>query len=36
MSAHVPGLQSFFCIFASFCIGQISNQQHGVSGKMFV
>ena len=28
MSTHVPGFQSFFRIFASFCIGQISYQQH--------
>ena len=28
MSTHVPGFQSFFRFFASFCIGQISHQQH--------
>ena len=28
MSTHLPGFQSFFRIFASFCIGQISHQQH--------
>ena len=28
MSTYVPGFQSFFMFFASFCIGQISNQQH--------
>ena len=28
MSTHVPGFQSFFRFFASFCIGQISNHQH--------
>ena len=29
MSTHVPGFQSFFILFfASFCIGQISNQKH--------
>ena len=30
MSTHVPGFQSFFLGFlhASFCIGQISQQQH--------
>ena len=28
MSTHVPGFQSLFRIFASFCIGQISRQQH--------
>ena len=28
MSTHLPGFQSFFRVFASFCIGQISHQQH--------
>ena len=28
MSTHVPGFQSFFRFFASFCIGQIKQQQH--------
>ena len=28
MRTHVPGFQSFFSFFASFCIGQISHQQH--------
>ena len=28
MSTHVPRFQSFFRFFASFCIGQISHQQH--------
>ena len=28
MSTHLPGFQSFFRFFASFCIGQISHQQH--------
>ena len=29
MSTRVPGFQSFLKVFfASFCIGQISNQQH--------
>ena len=28
MSTHVPGFESFFRIFASFCIGQISHMQH--------
>ena len=29
MSTHMPGLQPFFQVFfASFCIGQISHQQH--------
>ena len=28
MSTHVPGFHSFFSFFASFCIGQISHQQH--------
>ena len=28
MSTHLPGFQSFFRIFASFCIGQSSHQQH--------
>ena len=28
MSTHVAGFQSFFRIFASFCIGQIGHQQH--------
>ena len=28
MSTHVPGFQSFFRFFASFCIGQISHHQH--------
>ena len=27
MSIHVPGCQSFFRIFASFCDGKISHQQ---------
>ena len=27
MSTHVPGFQSLFLFFASFCIGQISHQQ---------
>ena len=28
MSTHVPVFLSFFSIFATFCIGQISHQQH--------
>ena len=28
MSTHVPGFQSYFNSFKSFCIGQISHQQH--------
>ena len=28
MSTHVPRFQSFFNFFASYCIGQISHQQH--------
>ena len=28
MSTHLPGFRSFFRFFASFCIGQISHQQH--------
>ena len=28
MSTHLPGFQLFFRFFASFCIGQISHQQH--------
>ena len=28
MSTHIPGFRSFFRFFASFCIGQISHQQH--------
>ena len=28
MSIHMPGFQSFFKFFASFCSGQISHQQH--------
>ena len=28
MSTHVPGFQSFRRCFASFCISQISHQQH--------
>ena len=28
MSTHLPGFQSFFRVFASFCNGQISHQQH--------
>ena len=28
MSTHVPGFQSFFIFFASFCIGQICHSQH--------
>ena len=28
MSTHLPGFQSFFRIFASFCIGKIIHQQH--------
>ena len=27
MSTHLPGFQSFFSFFASFCIGQVSHQQ---------
>ena len=30
MSTHVVGFQSLFRFFASFCIGQISHQQHKV------
>ena len=36
MSTHVPGFQSFFRIFASFCIGQISHQQHKGKKALFV
>ena len=32
MSTHVPGFQSFFQVFASFGIGQISHQQHKGKG----
>ena len=28
MNTHVPGFQSFFKFYASFCIVQISHQQH--------
>ena len=28
MSTHISGFRSFFRFFASFCIGQISQQQH--------
>ena len=28
MSTHLPGFQKSFRFFASFCIGQISHQQH--------
>ena len=28
MSTHLPGFSHFLRIFASFCIGQISHQQH--------
>ena len=28
MSTHLPGLQPFVRLFASFCIGQINHQQH--------
>ena len=28
MSTHLPGFQSFFRVFASFCIGQSSQEQH--------
>ena len=28
MSTHMPGFQSFLRFLASFCIGQISHQQH--------
>ena len=28
MGNHMPGLQSFFSLFASFCNGQISQQSH--------
>ena len=28
MSTHLPGFQAFFRVFASFCIAQISHQQH--------
>ena len=28
MSTHLPGFRSFSSFFASFCIGQISLQQH--------
>ena len=27
MSTHMPGFQSFFSVFASFCIGKISHHQ---------
>ena len=27
MSTHMPGFQSFFSFFASFCIGKISHQR---------
>ena len=30
MSTHLPGFQSFFSFFSSFCIGKISNKQHKV------
>ena len=28
MSTHLPGFQSFFCVFAAFRISQTSHQQH--------
>ena len=28
MSTHMPGFQSFFRFFASFCIGHMSHQQY--------
>ena len=28
ISTHMPGFQSFFRVFESFCIGQISHQKH--------
>ena len=28
MSTHMPGYQSFFSVFLSFCIGKISHHQH--------
>ena len=28
MNTNLPGFQSFFQVFAYFCIGQISHQQH--------
>ena len=34
MSTHMPGVQSFFIFFASFCIGKISHEQH--KGKTFL
>ena len=30
MSTHLPGFQSFFRFFASFCFGKISQQQHKI------
>ena len=36
MSFHVPGFQSSFSVFASFCIGQISHQAaKGLNQSMF-
>ena len=35
MNTHVPGFQSFFRIFASFCIGQNSYQQQGVNDTQY-
>ena len=33
MSTHVPGFQSFFRFYASFCIGQISHQLSSIRVK---
>ena len=29
MSTHLPGFLVIFSFFASFCIGQITHQEHG-------
>ena len=37
MSTYMSGFQSFFSIFATFCISQIIQQQHkGLDGQIFV
>ena len=36
MSTHMPGIESFFSVFASFCIGQISHQQQKVKLYMYL
>ena len=36
MRTHVPGFLSFLRVFASFCVGQISHQQHTVLWVMYL